>query len=315
MQKPRNIIFIFSVLALCAASFAYAQSVVPDPVQYVVAPQTPGPNQSVTIQAEGVGGFLGSATITWLENGKVVLSGVGASAFSFTTGALGTQTHIQVKIVSSSQGNLTRDFIFLPSLINLVWEADTTAPPLYRGKPLYSAGSNVKVAAFPTVLVNGKQIPSNNLSMQWSLNDQAMPNQSGLGRTTFSFPGDQLQSAETVSVDAYYGSSQVGHADITIPASQPLLYFYTKDPLRGTLYDAALPSGISLGAAEFTIQAVPYFFANSSLASGALVYNWTLNGEDSSGPDSAKGILTLRQAGTGQGSAAIGANATEQRRG
>ena len=315
MQKPRNIIFIANMLALFAGSvglfitapLARAQlNVVPDPVQYLVSPEAPEPGQNVTIIAQGVGGFLGNATITWTKDGKVALTGIGESSFSFTAGALGTQTRVQVRIVSSSQGTITHDFTFLPSLVNLIWEADTTVPPLYRGKSLYSAGSNIKVVAFPTIIVNGVRVASNSLTMQWSLQDEPMTSQSGLGRTSLSFAGDQLQTQEVVGVDVYYGANKVARGETTIPASQPLMLLYAKDPLRGVLYDSALPSAVSLNAKELTIQAAPYFFSNSSLKNRALVYSWTLNDEEVTGPDSAKGILTLRQAGVGQGAAVVG---------
>lgn len=296
------------MLALCMAGVARAQvSAVPDPVQYLISPETPGPNQQVRIVAQGIGSFLGDATITWAQNGKTVLSGVGETDFSFTTGALGTQTHIQARVVSSSQGTFTKDFVFFPSLVNLVWEADTTAPPMYRGKSLYSGGSNLKVVAFPLVFINGARVSPNNLSMQWSRSNEAVPSASGIGKTSFSFVGDQLQNQENISVEVYYGASKIGYGQITIPVSNPLLLFYSKDPLRGTLYDAALPAAISLTTKEITVQAAPYFFASSSFKKGALVYSWTLNGEDSVGPDSAKGMLTLRQTGSGQGAAVIGA--------
>ena len=96
-------------------------------------------------------------------------------------------------------------------------------------------------------------------------------------------------------------------ASVVIPASTPQLLFYAKDPLRGLLLDTALPSGVSLAAKEFTIQAMPYYFATQSLANGAATYEWTLNGDETTGPNAAQGLLTLRQTGTGTGSAVIGA--------
>ena len=305
-KKPRNIIFFFGLLALVAAGHARAQlSLVPDPVQYIVSPETPGPGDKVSIEVQGVGGFLGDAGITWSQNGKVVLNGVGATDFSFVAGALGTQTSVHVQIVSPTEGTITHDFIFSPALVNLIWEADTTAPPLYRGKSLYSAGSALKVVAFPTVIVGGAHIPGSSLSFEWSLNDNDVPSQSGLGRSVFSFTGDQLQPSEDVAVDVLYGANKVGHSEVVIPASQPFLLLYDQDPLRGTLYDSALPGSISLGAKEITLQAAPYFFSNASLQSKSLQYSWTLDGEDSTGPQSAQGVLTLRQTGSGQGSATV----------
>ncbi len=309
MPKLRNLIFISGFISalFAGAPVVYAQlSAVPDPVQYLIAPETPAPGQQVTITAQGVGGFLGSATVTWIKDGKVALTGVGQSNFAFTAGALGTPINIQVRIVSTSNGTITHDFVFLPSIVNLIWEADTSAPPLYRGKSLYSAGSTVKVVAFPTVVVKGTRIASNALTLQWSLQDTPMPNVSGLGRTSFSFVGDQLQAQEAVEVDVYYGASKVAHGAVNIPTSQPLVLFYDRDPLRGTIFDSAMPSAVSLSSKEITLQAVPYFFANSSLKNRSVSYDWTLNGEAATGPDSAKGILTLRQAGAGQGAAQVG---------
>lgn len=304
MYKLRNIALLG---ALLLASSAHAQlTVTPDPLQYVVAPETPGPNERVTIQAQGVGGFLGDATITWTQDGKVALSGVGESQYSFTTGALGTQNRVSVRIVSQSHGTFTRDFTFVPSVVHLVWEADTSAPPLYRGKSLYSAGSNLKVVAYPTVLSSSGRIPNSSLSMQWSYNGEKVTSQSGLGKTIFAFTGSQIQNAERVSLDVLLNGTKVAHGEVTIPATNPLLLLYAKDSLRGTVYDAALPSAVVLNSKEITLEATPYYFANSSLKNGSLVYSWTLNGEDMSGPQSAQGLLTLRQSGAGAGTATVG---------
>lgn len=308
MHKLHNKLFFALGTLLAFASIAHAQALgtVPAPVQYVVAPQIPGPDQTVQIEAQGVGSFLGDANIIWSENGKVVQSGVGSRDFSFTTGALGTQTTVHVEIDSSTEGTLTNDWTFNPSIVDLVWEADTTAPPLYLGKPLYSAGSTVKVVAFPTVIVRGAEVPSSDLSFQWTHDDVAVPEQSGAGDSTFTFTGSELQSSETVEADVYYGANEVGSAEITIPATQPLVVLYDDDPLQGLLTDEALPSALSMTAPELTVQAVPYYFANSSAQNGSLSYTWTLNGDTTTGPQSAQGLLTLRQTGSGTGEAALG---------
>jgi hypothetical protein len=80
---------------------------------------------------------------------------------------------------------------------------------------------------------------------------------------------------------------------------------YTKDPLRGEVLDQALPTTFSLGSNEITVQAEPYFFSNESKQSGALSYQWLLNGQETTGPETGSGILTLRQNGQGEGSASL----------
>ena len=301
MQKLRNILI---VALLLWGGVVYAQAV-PDPVQYLVAPETPGPRETVLIEVQGVGSFLGSATITWSQDGKVVKSGVGERSYAFTAGALGTRSTVRVSI-DSSQGSFVRTFIISPSLVNLVWEADTSVPVLYRGKALYSAGSPVKVVAFPSAYSGSARILSSALSFQWSRGGAAVPEQSGLGRSTFSFMGDQLQAAETVAVEVYYGTAKVARGEVTIPASNPKIVFYQRDALRGTLYDTAIPAAIQLVGKELTVQAEPYYFAMSAKRTGQLSYVWTLNGAETTGPDAAQGLLTLRQTGSGEGAASLG---------
>ena len=307
-QKLPKFIYTLSLFALFGvAPFAYAQlNAVPSPVQYIVSPQTPGPNTPVTIEVQGVGSFLGNAKITWSQNGKVVATGVGMRNFTFTTGALGTQTSVHVEINSSSQGTITNDWTFSPSTVIMLWEADTSIPPLYRGKALYSGGSKLKVVALPTVAIKNKGIPTNDLSFQWTVNDTPAPQFSGLGQNSISFTGDQLQPQENVEVSIQYGSTQVGYGQVVIPATTPQILLYDNDPLRGLLFDSVLPNPVNMSSKELTVQAIPYYFDNQSLQNGSAAYSWTLNGNSTTGPSASKGLLTLRQTGTGSGAATIG---------
>jgi hypothetical protein len=305
MHNPRKKIVLLALALFLTAGAVHAQSdgIVPDPVQYSATPETPGPNTTVSLSVQGVGTFLGDSTVTWSQNGTVLSSGVGDSSYSFTTGALGQETDIHVEIDSSAEGTITHDFIFIPSLVDLIWEADTSAPPFFRGKPLYSAGSELTVIAYPIVILNGTRIAADSLSFQWTVDDIPQTAQSGLGKNTISFMGNQLQNGEDVEVDVDLGNALVGESEIVVSASSPQVVLYEQDPLRGTLYDEALPSSISLDTKELTVQAVPYYFSNESIENGSLSYNWTLNGAAITGPESAQGILTLLQTGSGTGAA------------
>jgi hypothetical protein len=291
-------------LAASGAHAAHAQAV--DPLRFITSPEVPGPGDQVTIEAQGVGAFLGDATVTWQQDGKTVLTGIGERRFTFRAGPLGSLTRIHVIIDSASNGVSERDFTISPSVVHLLWEADTSVPPLYQGKALYTAGSTFRVMALPQVVANGATVSYNNLSFQWKLNGDAVVGQSGKGRSSASFQGSQLRAGETVSVDVYLNSFLVGRASISVPAVDPELLIYQKDPLRGVLYDQALPPSVSLLDQEVTLQAAPYYFSKDSVSSGAAAYAWTINGAATTGPDSARGILTLRQAGSGAGEALLG---------
>ncbi len=295
---------VLALMFITGGATTYAQTL-PPPIQYVVTPEAPGPNQQVTIEAQGVGSFLGSANLTWVQDGEVVLDGVGERRYSFVTGSLGQKTTVRVSI-DSSQGAFAQTFVFNPSLINLVWEADTTVPLLYKGKALYSAGSDYKVVALPSVYSGGARVGASALSFQWSRAGESLPEQSGLGRFVLAMTGDQLQASEDIAVDVYYGNVLAGRGGVSIGASAPRIVLYPRDPLRSALYDSAIPGAISLVGKELTVQAEPYYFSNKAKNGGALPYIWMLNDNETTGPDASRGILTLRQTGTGTGAATLG---------
>jgi hypothetical protein len=301
----------FLVILSAIASFSFniplalAQQIGQAPLQYSVNPEVPGPNSLVLIQVQGVGNFLGEATITWKQDGKTVLSGVGERSYRFTTGVLGSKTTISVTINSPSQGTFSKSFTFNPSSVLFVWEADTSIPQWYKGKALYTAGSKLSITAFPQVVSGGKTLSSSALSFQWKRNDTPLPQSSGIGFSHISFNGNQLFPSETVSVTVLSGGTPVAQGSITVPAVKPEVNAYVRDPLRGVLFDSALGSTVSLEGSEFTVKAEPFYFDNSSLKSGSVPYAWTLNGEKITGPQSAQGILTLRQSGSGAGQAAL----------
>ncbi len=299
---------VLAVLFLSMTPFwASAQSLgnQPDPLQFLVAPDVPQPGDTVVIEAQGVGDFLGDATITWQLGGKTVKSGLGERIFSFTAGPLGSQSSVKVIIDSPARGVITKNFTFLPSLVNMLWEADTSVPPWYRGKALYTAGSTLTITAFPQIILRGASVTSNNLSFNWKRNGKPLPQSSGKGRNQITIKGSQLLPGETVAVDVLAGTAILAHGEIVVPASKPQIFLYNRDPLRGVLYDRALAGTVQLTGAEITVQAVPYFFSNSSISAGTVPYVWQLNNEDTSGPQTAEGLLTLRQAGSGAGSALL----------
>ncbi|MDE2071363.1 MAG: hypothetical protein KGI70_01350 [Patescibacteria group bacterium] len=300
----RNTLYILLLVLGLVPAYALAQAV-PDPVQYVVAPETPLPNQTVEIEVQGVGGFVGDANITWRQNGTVASQGIGQSTYTFAVGPLGTRTVIDVTVDSATQGTIVHEFVFNPSQVNLLWEAQTTVPPFYRGKAMYSAGSTLRVVAYPIVFEGSSRVPSNQLSYHWSEGDTPLTASSGTGRSTLVLAGDELQAQEDISVDVYDGTLKVARGEISIPAQNPAVYIYESDALRGVVYDRTIPANIALNAKEITVKAEPFYFDSASARGGALSYDWQLNSEPISGPDAQRGILTLRQSGAGAGQAQL----------
>src|SRR6185503_4836997 len=275
MLHNRGMLRWFAISAALISLFAFAgqalaQTLGASPVQYTVSPQDPKPGDKVLIEIAGVGTFLGDATIIWQQDGKTVQSGAGERTYSFSAGPLGSKTTVKVTINSSTEGIITKTFTISPSNVEMLWEADTSIPPWFKGKALYTAGSALTVTAIPQVVSGGKALSTGELSFQWTINGTPVPQSSGLGRNSIAVKGDQLASSETADVDVLYGGASVAHGSITIPASKPQALLYVHDPLRGTLFDAALQNSTSLASSEFTIEAVPFFFDNTSVKNGSV---------------------------------------------
>lgn len=296
-----------ALICVVVSPVAYAQTLSGEQgvVRFRMSPEIPGPNEPVLITVEGVGGFLGDARITWKVNGKTALSKVGGSSFSFTTGSLGTKTVVDVTIESGSKGVTSRSFSIIPSQVELLWEADTSVPDWYKGKPLYSAGSGLVVTAIPHVVINNKVIPASDLSYLWSQNGNPLSQKSGLGRSRVAIMGSQLLPSERISVEVRSGSTVVGSGEVVVSAIKPEVHLYQKDPLRGTLSDNTLSGAVSLQATEFTAEAAPYYFSKPSIEEGSVPFSWKLNNEDAVGPQTSQGLLTLRQSGAGGGRALL----------
>ncbi|HEX2614787.1 MAG TPA: hypothetical protein VHL10_04790 [Nitrososphaera sp.] len=312
MLHNRGVLRAFLIVFLFSSAFflseeARAQSVLGvSPVNFVVTPDAPTPGAPVTIQVRGVGDFLGESNITWRLNGGVAKSGIGERSFTFTAGGLGVKSTVSVTIESRTEGTITKTFTFNPSIVNMLWEADTSIPPWFKGKALYTAGSNIRVLALPQIVEGGKTVAASTLTFKWSRNGTPLTSQSGRGFVQVNFAGDQLKTQEVVSVEVYSGTTLVAKGSVTIPASNALVVFYEQDPLRGMLYDRAVLGSYPLSKDEITLQAQPFYFSAASTKDGSLTYNWTLNNQAITGPDSARGILTLRQSGAGAGSATVG---------
>ncbi|MES2007217.1 MAG: hypothetical protein V4436_03900, partial [Patescibacteria group bacterium] len=165
--------------------------------------------------------------------------------------------------------------------------------------------SALTITAFPQVVLGGKTVTSNNLSFEWKRNDTPITQSSGKGRNQITFSGNQLFPGENVSVDVVANGVTVARGAMTVPKANPQVLLYERDPLRGILSDTAFSNSVSLVATELTVQAVPYYFANSSVKNGSVPFVWKLNNEDAVGPQTALGILTLRQSGSGAGRASL----------
>jgi hypothetical protein len=240
-------------------------------------------------------------------NGTPLLSGDGARVFAFTMGPSGKSTIVTLSVSPRSSTPFTRTFTFTPGAVTLLWEAQAYTPALYQGKPLYSAGSNIRVLALPQVTdAGGKPLQSADLNFKWQINGDAHADLSGIGRDTLDFTGSLLGGNEEVSVDILRrDGSKAAQGYTVVHDENPVVLLYKKDPLRGTLYNQALSGDVPLVDTETTIIAEPYFMSGTSRSSKDLAYEWQLNGAVVQPQGNDPSVLTLRRVGNESGNATL----------
>lgn len=167
---------------------------------------------------------------------------------------------------------------FASAQVDLVWEAESTTPAEYLGKPLVGPQAKVKVAALPWIKgADGNFTPSNQLWFWWHKDGEPIEELSGLGKNTFSYTARASGSNQIALIvrDKAYG--ELARALVTIPVSPTQINFYEEDSVLGKIYHKALASSHQLVKPETTFVAEPLFFSPNS----SLNFVWKLAGRDS----------------------------------
>ncbi len=264
-------------------------------------PQTPGPFERVIVRLSSFSMDLNRSTISWFINDRLIKKGIGKKTFSFTTGDIGETSKISVSVGSGILGNTTQAMSFIPSEVDLLWEAiGVYTPPFYKGKALPTPQSLVKVVAFPHLkFPSGNEIKNDFLIYKWKKNNEYKDfnSQSGYGKNSVVFRRSLLRQTEKIEVDVSSKSNKLsGYNSLFLGQYNPEIIFYEQNPIEGVLYEKALGKEFNMENSETTIVAEPYFFSTSSRGGESLLFEWKLNNKVfNSGPS--KGIITFRTDG------------------
>lgn len=243
-----------------------------------LSPKTPEPYQDVSVSLSSYATDLNKATISWKENGKTVLSGIGKTTYSFKTSGPGVRTTITVSVrPSDSIVSINKTITINPSEVELLWESvDGYTPPFYKGKTLGIRGSSMKVVAIPSTSSISSGI--GNMSYTWKNNGEVNQNVSGYNKNTYTFKGDLFDGGNEItvsvsSVDGKYSAEKT----LSISSYDPEIIFYKKSPTEGVLYNNGLKDNVFMGDSEFTLVAEPYFLPINS-NTNYMSYAWKING-------------------------------------
>lgn len=265
-----------------------------------LTPQSPQAGQEFTARVEAYAYDLARARISWSIDGTVNDEYAGEQAITLHAPALGVPLRIGVRVTEAGGGAHTVSKTVTPSALDLVVESNTRVPHFYRGRALPSAGSPVRLIAFPSLYSqNGVLANPDTLLYTWRIGTQVA--KVGLGQKVLNTTMP-LGGSMTVEITVETADGAVRHGSIKqIDAAEPLNLFYEDNPLHG-LSQNALPTEFTLLEDEISIRSEPYFVSRDIFDNAT--YEWTINGAAVANPNTDPQTLTLRKTG-GKGSARV----------
>lgn len=244
--------------------------------------QTPFPNSTVTATANISGtANANNSNYSWFLNNikQKDASGLNKNTFTFQVGGSGAVYKVGVS-VSMPNGDYLSDSISLTvSDLDLTWNASSQTPASYKGKSLPTQNSVVNVSAMPFIYRPGTKtfINSDNLIFNWKLDDKFSTDNSGIGKSDFTFRiGDFSAGNKSVQLEIKTSDNVVSVIKIAeIPVVRPQTFIYFADPETGLPFGAALKNLISISP-DFNFAAQNYFF---NAPSKDLEWQWFINNE------------------------------------
>ena len=278
-KNIKSSILILALVYLSFAFFVSAQTQSGD-ISLSINPEHPRANENVTATLSSYSTDLNKSRISWTLNGQLSIDSVGQKNFSFTVGAVGSQTILDIQIQTSDGSFIKKQAIINPSDIDMLWQGiDTYVPPFYKGKTLTSSQSMIKVVAMPSSN-NGEKYIYN-----WKQDGNNKPNSSGYAKSSYSYKNSYLSPTNTVEVTVsdLYGNN-IGNGKITIKPGIPKILFYEKDPNLGTKWEKTIDNGYMIKTEGQTLVAEPYFFWPKNLRSPELDIKWSIGDSPISTP-------------------------------
>ncbi len=263
----------FAIFGINPALNAYAASV--NDIIVSIVPSNPAPHENTNITLKSYAYNLDSVLISWLVNGKTVISGIGKKSFSTAAPAAGGETKVIARI-SLPDGTIDTAITIKPSVMVLLWQAnDSYVPPFYKGKALPTADSEIKVVAMPEIRNGSGYFSSQNMTYRWKKDYTNNVDGSGYGKNYFLYISDYLDNSNNISVTASTLDETFSTgSNVDIRTAQPKILFYRND--NGTILGQAIQDTHKIQESE-TIEGVPYFISPKEIQNPALAWNWFIN--------------------------------------
>jgi hypothetical protein len=237
-------------------------------------PKYPEPGNQTTLTVSNGVIDLDRATIIWYQNGVEKTRGIGKKVFTFTAGGAGSETTVRAVVQSLQGPSFNSEIIIRPATLDLLWEAETVTPPLYKGKALPGSESVVRVVALPRFVYNGSVLNVSDLYYEWRVGSRLLSSSSGKGKNTIIITAPKTYGKTNITVTVSSALHSFSAQKTTsIESVPPEVHFYSVSPERGFNVGEALADQLQV-VGDFTIQAIPYYFSKNKTIS----FNWTQNG-------------------------------------
>ena len=288
---------VLCIALLTSALPAHAQFGLSDPgsaLSIVFMPATPRPGEAVTVSVQSSLLNIRDSDVLWEANGKKIAQGKGASSASVTAGALGAETTIVVTVAAQDGMSATAEAVIIPTELDLLVDSDSYTPPFYRGAPRPSAGTSLRLQAFPRFKRGSAMIPAGELIYTWRRGGEVLGGISGRGKAAAVIPVEHIFGVDLISVEVRSADDRLAQvSSVSVAAQVPVLALYENHPLYGVLYHRALPNTASVSGAEATFTAVPLFAQARSVYDPALQFDWRVNSAEIPANPKNPGELTI----------------------
>lgn len=269
-------------------------------IELTIDPRFPAPNTPTLISLDDYSVNTAGATISWFIDGIEQKNSENERSLSLTTKNLGEETRVEVTLRRSNAPSFSSSVKIVPSVVDIIIEADTYVPHFYKGRALPSEESRLKAIA---VVHDGTEASQALYTYKWSYGGSVLEGGGVRGKNIATFILSRYDNKPLILEIFNDEGDMVGEKFITLRTTAPELLFYEESPLRG-LSLKTIASPFPFIGEEVTIYGEPYFI-NADMDESDATFSWTINGTDVSSSVGIPNALTLERTGD-SGGASIG---------
>lgn len=263
------------------------------PFALIADPQSPSPGQQVTIITQATSFDTQRTRYLWTVDGesRPDLSGLGKNSYIFTAAEVGSTKRINVEAQPISDRAVTASLTVYTTDIAMTWTADTYIPKWYKGKALPIPNSMVRVAAIPTIIIEGITIPAEKLIYTWEKNGERIL--MGIGKQILEFqePEQSWQIPTIVLTIEDIERRIQKEARVMVASQTPQAVIYQSFPLGGIEFRRGTSAFLPISPGIIDVQIEPFFFNKQSKYDFS--YEWLVQGSPVLGSPKNPFLLTL----------------------